>query len=650
MGFFETLLITAGIAATKTAATDMVRKSTSMFSEKFLTPLLEEKKSSKELAISARKYIAAIDKSTKFITTVAISGGASQLGDLYVPLTLIDQAAEKSYLLNKYPNELFNENRLVLLTDTAGMGKSTALKFIVQASLVELQVLPILVELRKIPKEISVFDYMFNQFLGKESAANKVCLREILESGKVLILLDGYDEIEDDLRKKINQDIAELSIQYDKCFFIVASRPDSELKALAGFKEFNIQPLSQKEAFELLKKYDKKGSVAERLIAKVRTNHEIREFLGNPLMVSLLFKAFDYKATIPLKKHIFFRQVYDALYQDHDLGKGAFERKKKTGLDIEDFHKAVRAVGIVTFFLGKVQYQSEQFHAALDSTKKVVHSLSFDSSKLRSDLISAVPLFSKDGTEIRWTHKAFQDYFAAQYIFYDSGVSRDEFIRKLDDSDNPRKNENIFLILADLDRELVNRITVSPILERLLEEHSDGEFPNTDAGFKIFLCSKIGDIYIAGEKYRRQILKDDLSGFTDFLRDVTVLEGRSISFSQAHTLHSKNHAIVALVRDSLDKINFVNSLSWSRQRTSFDYSPVESFVESARVGDDTIAKLFDIDKAQSQVDIDRIINVYQAVHSVRLPSLQEARTVVDNAKNPPPEGVDWLISQVPKSG
>lgn len=48
----------------------------------------------------------------------------------------------------------------------------------------------------------------------------------------------------------------------------------------------------------------------------------INEFLKNPLLVSLLFAAFDFKQTIPLKKHIFYRQVFDAYFDSHDLSKG----------------------------------------------------------------------------------------------------------------------------------------------------------------------------------------------------------------------------------------------------------------------------------------------------------------------------------------
>ena len=69
---------------------------------------------------------------------------------------------------------------------------------------------------------------------------------------------------------------------------------------------FSINSLSKKEAYELLRKYDKQGSTSKKLIEELKSGkyEMIFEFMKNPLLVSLLFAAFDYKNTIPLKKHI----------------------------------------------------------------------------------------------------------------------------------------------------------------------------------------------------------------------------------------------------------------------------------------------------------------------------------------------------------
>jgi hypothetical protein len=63
----------------------------------------------------------------------------------------------------------------------------------------------------------------------------------------------------------------------------------------------------------------------QKLLVDILKGNEYKavyEYLTNPLLVSMLFAAFDFKQTIPLKKHLFYEQVYDAYFEKHDLTKG----------------------------------------------------------------------------------------------------------------------------------------------------------------------------------------------------------------------------------------------------------------------------------------------------------------------------------------
>src|SRR5262249_41244255 len=148
-----------------------------------------------------------------------------------------------------------------------------------------------------------------------------------------------------------------------KNHYIMTSRPESALASFSSFAGFQMQPLRITEAFELIRKYDDSGELAEQLISKIQgeTLHNIREFLTNPFLVSLLYKSYDYKPTIPFKKHIFYRQVYDSLFESHDLSKdGGYIRPKHSKLDIEDFHRILRSLGFITVKLGKVEYEKDE--------------------------------------------------------------------------------------------------------------------------------------------------------------------------------------------------------------------------------------------------------------------------------------------------
>ena len=254
---------------------------------------------------------------------------------VYEPLELISEQVDSSIRISGYPYQLFDTGRCILVVDYAGMGKSTLTKYIFRCALRELQKIPVLVELRRIKDGETLLDLMCLDFVGEAKGGVRDELIGAMEEGNFVIFLDGYDELSPAVRQRISEEISKLSAEFQYCNFVLTSRPDPALTSFAGYLRYDIADLSKEEAFSLLRRYDDGRGVAENLISKVSSMPAVDEFLRIPLLVTLLYKAFDYKAVVPIKKNIFYRQVFDALYQDHDLSKeGAFERRKRSNLDI----------------------------------------------------------------------------------------------------------------------------------------------------------------------------------------------------------------------------------------------------------------------------------------------------------------------------
>ena len=58
----------------------------------------------------------------------------------------------------------------------------------------------------------------------------------------------------------------------------------------------------------------------------------------------MLFTNFEHKQSILFKRHIFYRQVFNALFDSHDLSKGdSFERAKYSKLDSDELDRVLRA-------------------------------------------------------------------------------------------------------------------------------------------------------------------------------------------------------------------------------------------------------------------------------------------------------------------
>lgn len=322
-------------------------------------------------------------------------------------------------------------------------------------------------------------------------------LLEFIQTGGFIIFLDGFDEIAIDDRASVTSNVQDFILKAGNNTFIMTSRPEQALACFGDFQRFTINPLAKKEAFELLRKYDKQGATSKQLIDVLKSGQYemINEFLKNPLLVSLLYAAFDYKQTIPLKKHIFYRQVYDAYFDSHDLSKGdSYIHDKLSHLDIDDFDRVLRFVGFKCIKYQKIEFEKDALLHIIDEARTFCSDLNFNSSDFLNDLLSAVPLFCQDGQYYRWVHKSLQEYFAAQFIFKDSKQNQDALLTAIYKSDNIDKYLNLLDIYYDIDNWGFQKNIKYPIFKAYVDYYENNVY-NSDVIEKTMIDERIGQMF-----------------------------------------------------------------------------------------------------------------------------------------------------------
>lgn len=416
------------------------------------------------------KYLNRSYKTHKLMNTIVFRNNPINIYELYCPLTLTN--GEKEYYIDSHPKSLIEDYKKIVITDDAGMGKSTLLKWIFVNIIHSEQYIPVFIELRKLSKGKNVIDELYKELNGINQIISREDIYEMLEDGKFLFLLDGYDEIPQEFIAEVTEELQYFISRTEKNIFILTSRPQSAIVSFNEFNEFKIKHLEKEEAFSLIRKYDRKNIFSESLITMITEKSELinlHEFLSNPLMVSLLYKGYEHKQTIPYKKSLFYRQVFDALFEDHDLMKGgAFVHEKASLLDSEKFHTVLRALGFITFKLGKVEYSRDEISKCLHDAKRVT-SIDFEISDLLKDLTFSVPLFYKEGLLYRWKHKSLQEYFAAQFICADSKGEQQDLMMKIYNTSNFDNFLNVLDLCYDMDTQTFNKTIVYEFLKEAEE-------------------------------------------------------------------------------------------------------------------------------------------------------------------------------------
>jgi hypothetical protein len=490
------------------------------------------------------------------VNTLVFKNNQMSLKEIYIPLTLTIEKKHKNQnvKINSYPKTLADQYQRLLITDTAGMGKSTISKRMFLDVIDNSYGIPIFIELRRLSKEKSLISEIQQQLNSLSKEFNPKLMLEFIQMGGFIFFLDGYDEISLSERENVTRDLQDFITKASDNIYVLTSRPETALASFGDFQKATIEPLKKKEAFELLRKYDNQGETSKSLIGKLQSPEYqmIDDFLRNPLLVSLLFVAFDYKQTIPLKKHIFYRQVYDAHFDSHDLSKGdGYIHEKKSKLDIDDFDKVLRFIGFECIKQQKIEFSKDELLTIIGNAKDFCVGLTFNASDIFNDLLKSVPLFCQDGNYYKWAHKSLQEYFAAQFIFKDIKKNQDEILSAIYNGNNIEKYYNMLDLYYDIDIFGFRKNLLLPLLKEYRRDFGEKESMN--------------DINIQkGLLFKRKpclILSTNDSSFSDMIECIGKTDSQFILREGQRTENKKGYIYCfdSFVNDS-QKRNLLNIL------------------------------------------------------------------------------------------
>ncbi|WP_241010340.1 hypothetical protein [Proteus mirabilis] len=406
-------------------------------------------------------YLAKTRAQCSVINSLAFPNVLKKVNDIYIPLTLsmLDSREEREHTIKR--GDLFlSEFNNILIIDNAGMGKSTLMKKIVIDTIDHSEYIPIYIELRTLTN--NPIEEQINKLLGFDDVNDS---DSILKKIPFIYFFDGVDEIPFDLKNDLIKKIKVFSDEMSNSKIIITSRPDQSLLELHSFNRFKIKPLEIEQSYDLIKLYDinlvKRGNrliLSNKLITEIKLmrekeNNTILEFLTTPLYVSLLFCSYRYKPVIPRRKDLFYSQVFEALFETHDLSKETgYVREKSSGLDITDFSIILRRLAFWCLKNnGKLEFSRAELESILTNITEKLKGVNVKPISFINDLTYSVPLFIKEGALYRWSHKSLMEYFSAEFICIEVKDKRDDLLLKLYESGSAVKYKNIIELCSDID-------------------------------------------------------------------------------------------------------------------------------------------------------------------------------------------------------
>lgn len=393
-----------------------------------------------------------------------------------------------------------------VIQGTAGQGKSVFLRYLAGQELKPGETserVPLFIELRRLRPDLPLEDLVL-QTLEKYKLPHTAKVWQYLAgSGKFVLLLDAFDEIESPLVDRAVSDIEAIAELYrEKLQIIITSRPEADIQRSNRFRVLKLAPLTPQDHLPFLERICPDAEQAkdlEKLILK--SSIDIRGLLTTPLMMTLLVILYKSLQTIPDTLPKFYEELFDVLFYRHDQSKPGFRRKRFTQLDDSKVKKLFAALCFVVRSEGHSNLTTDKLRESIAKAASACNE-SVDSDKFRDELTKTVCLMVQDGLEYSFIHKSVTQYYAASFIRGSSDTFAERFYRLVSERPRLRGWELELRFLAEIDSYRFMKWYEIPLLQRVAAELAysfNSDSPDSERLLNEHMYKKIS-LVIRGER------------------------------------------------------------------------------------------------------------------------------------------------------
>lgn len=415
--------------------------------------------------------------------------------DLYVCNDLKYHRQQRNVGTNEIKSEILisdgtiqrleEESKYIIIEGTGGIGKSMYLTHLFLSCASEYEntgIAPILLMLKDYKEStLNILDFLLSEVNTFDNAVTQNDIVSALENNKLVLLLDGLDEIQTLVRNNFGSDLEAFIKSYPGNTVIISSRPVYSFVSYARFSLFDIQPLTKEQALNLigkLKFWDEEGKQAfiKALDRHLYSSHY--QFAGNPLLLTIMLMTFSTFGEVPAKMHVFYAKAYETMARLHDATKGSFKRPLHTRLTPEDFAKYFSEFCARTYIKEILEFDENTFSQYMGNVIKG------DSAKAQGatprqflkDLTDHLCIMYKEGSKYYFIHRSFQEYFAAFYFAYGFDNKLTQLGEFFDEDWHRSYTDRTFDMLYDMVPEKVEQLIFYPALKKFFEKwNEEGE-------------------------------------------------------------------------------------------------------------------------------------------------------------------------------
>jgi hypothetical protein len=355
-----------------------------------------------------------------------------------------------------------NQYTHLMILGQPGAGKSTFLRKIGLEALkgksgqIQGEIIPVLLELKQFTtNEVNIYNIIEQEFISCQLPLAKEFTNQLLRRGKLLLLLDGLDEVPNKNFELVIDKIQEFVKEYKQNKFVISCRTAAYRQKFQNFKEFIIADFNDQQIQQFINNWfysevDKQLGTAEKCWNKIKNQKATKELARTPLLLTFLCLEYDESQDLPKKKATLYGNALDIL-----LRRWSAEKRlpyepiyRQLGIDLEKIMLA--EIAYDNFATDKLFFSQpevlNQIQKVIDNNDNAPKNL--DVGKILDAItIEQGILVERARNVFSFSHLTLQEYLTAQYI-YDNRLVEKLVTEHLPD----QRWKEVFLLVAGVMR------------------------------------------------------------------------------------------------------------------------------------------------------------------------------------------------------
>jgi predicted NACHT family NTPase len=417
------------------------------------------------------------------------------LDDLYVEVNILEEITSQRWLeisdLQGFQAEEFDRLGLgkvrakgipgleaveryskLMVLGKPGAGKTTFLQYLaIHCNQGDFQAhrVPVFIRLNNFAEDaLDEGNFSLLHYINQDFSRCGVTEQEVetlLDGGRVLMLLDGLDEVPETASDEVIKQIRKLSEKYYKNQLIITCRIAAQEYRFRGFTEVEIADFTHAQIENFAKKWFvavarnssesglKKASLFLEQM-ELPENQPIRELGATPVLLNLTCLVFQAKGNFPAKRSDLYKQGLDLLLIRWDEARGIKRDEAYRNLSLPHKLQLLSQIAAITFEQGDYFFEENTLQLLIADYLRTLPGAQVDSSALELDSAAILKsieaqhglLVERARRIYSFSHLTFQEYFTARAIVASSEVSLEQLVTHL----REKRWREVFLLTAQM--------------------------------------------------------------------------------------------------------------------------------------------------------------------------------------------------------